>query len=272
MSKRILITGAGSGLGRALALRWADADYRIAIADVNSDGAAETLGLVQDAGGDGVTLALDVRNIDDWQLARKRLNEEWGGIDILVNNAGVASGGTLLETSLDDWDWMLDINLKGVIRGCHVFAPDLVEQGSGHIVNIASFAGIAQVPGMVSYNVAKTGVISLSETLRAELVDAGVGVTVACPSFFQTNLMDSFRGDAGKRAWVNKVMAKATVTADDVANDIVTAVDNGQFMVISHREARWHYRYKRLSPEGYFQQLIKMARRMAAPSKKTESA
>lgn len=249
-----------------MALRWAREGARIAIADINREGADETLRLVEEAGGSGLVSPLDVTRDSDWQATHDALREQWGGIDVLVNNAGVASGGRLVDLDMDHWEWILDINLKGVIRGCHWFVPDLLAQGSGHIVNIASFAGIAQVPGMISYNVAKTGVISLSETLRAELHETGVGVTVACPSFFQTNLMDSFRGGSDEqKAWVNRVMKRASITADDVAADIVKAVHIGRFLVVSHRDARWHHRIKRLSPEGYFRQLIKASKRMAQP-------
>lgn len=268
MSKRVLITGAGSGLGRALANRWAAGGARVAVADINDESAAETCALIEKNGGQALQLHLDVRSDDDWQQAKVQLQQVWSGIDVLVNNAGVAGGGRLVDTSMEDWEWMLDINLKGVIRGCHTFVPDLMTQRNGHVVNIASFAGIAQVPGMISYNVAKTGVISLSETLRAELHEYGVGVTVACPSFFQTNLMDSFRGgSAGQKAWVGKVMSRAKVTAEDVASDIVDATDSGRFMVVSHAEARWHHRFKRLSPEGYFKQLVKLSKRMAPSGK-----
>ena len=110
-----------------------------------------------------------------------------------MNNAGVAAGGLVGEQSLDDWKWIVDINLWGVIHGCHVFAPRFRAQRSGYILNVASAAGFVSLPEMASYNVTKAGVIALSETLCGELSPCGVRVSVTCPSFFKTNLMDVLR-------------------------------------------------------------------------------
>jgi short-subunit dehydrogenase len=132
-------------------------------------------------------------------------------------------------------------------------------------VNVASFAAIASAPGMVAYNVAKAGVVSLSESLRAEVCDEGVDVTVACPSFFQTNLLESFRSpDPGIRGKVMRLMQNARVTADDVARDIYDGVVHRRFLVISHEEARWHHRLKRALPEIFYREVRKTMRRVTA--------
>src|SRR6185312_10510780 len=112
---------------------------------------------------------------------------------LVINNAGVAVGGRVGEVALDDWRWIMGVNLWGVIHGCHVFATQLRAQGSGHILNVASAAGLLAPPGMAPYNVTKAAVVALSETLRGELRDAGVGVTVLCPTFFRTNIAASSR-------------------------------------------------------------------------------
>jgi NAD(P)-dependent dehydrogenase (short-subunit alcohol dehydrogenase family) len=261
--KRIVITGGASGLGRALALRFAADRWRVAIADLKVEEAEQTLAQVRAAGGDGLVQRCDVRADADWEALRQRVKDEWRGVDVIVNNAGVGAAGSLVETPLADWEWMLDINLLGVVRGCRTFVPMLLEQRSGHVVNVASFAAIASAPGMVAYNVAKAGVLSLSESLRAEVFDEGVDVTVACPAFFQTNLLDSFRSpDPGVKAKVMRLMQRARITADDVAGDIHRAVMNRRFLVISHEDARWQHRLKRVAPEFFYREVRKAMKRL----------
>ena len=193
MQNRMMITGAGSGLGREIALRWARDGWRLALADVNEAGLAESLKLVREAGGDGFTQRCDVRDYSQLTALAQSCEEKFGGIDVIVNNAGVASGGFFGELSLEDWDWQIAINLMGVVKGCKAFLP-LLERSKGKIVNIASMAALMQGPAMSNYNVAKAGVVALSESLLVELALVEVGVHVVCPSFFQTNLLDSFRG------------------------------------------------------------------------------
>lgn len=192
MQNRMMITGAGSGLGREIALRWARDGWRLALADVNEAGLAESLKLVREAGGDGFTQRCDVRDYSQLTALAQSCEEKFGGIDVIVNNAGVASGGFFGELSLEDWDWQIAINLMGVVKGCKAFLP-LLERSKGKIVNIASMAALMQGPAMSNYNVAKAGVVALSESLLVELALVEVGVHVVCPSFFQTNLLDSSR-------------------------------------------------------------------------------
>jgi len=256
--KRIFITGAGSGLGLALARKYAGHGWRVAISDIDGDRAAAALEQITATGGRGFSVTCDVRSEESLREIKDKLLRDWSGVDVVVNNAGVAVAGTVTDTPMTDWDWAVDINLMGVVRGCHVYAPVLARQGTGHIVNIASFAGIAQAPAMASYNVAKIGVIGLSESLRAEMQPKGVGVSVACPSFFQTNLMESFRArDPALRIVADKHLARSTVTADDVAADIYQAVLRNRFMIISHTDARWLYRLKRFAPELFFKVLMR---------------
>jgi NAD(P)-dependent dehydrogenase (short-subunit alcohol dehydrogenase family) len=264
--KRVVITGAGSGLGRALALRFAHDGWRVAIADLNEAGMQETLALVQQAGGSGFTQRCDVCSANDMAALAERVRQEWGGVDVLVNNAGIATGGSVVESRYEDWQRVLDINLMGVVRGCKSFVPMMLAQKAGHVVNISSFAGIASPPNMASYNVAKAAVISLSESMRAETIDEGVDVSVACPSFFKTNLPESFK--AASDQWMKKfteiVMERSKVTAEDVADDIYRAVHEGRFMVITHDDARMQWRLKRMAPEFFYKQVRdKLKQRMA---------
>jgi NAD(P)-dependent dehydrogenase (short-subunit alcohol dehydrogenase family) len=261
--KRVVITGGGSGLGRALSLRFARERWRVGIADINLERADETLAQVRRDGGDGFVQPCDVGRDEDFAALAERVRKEWGGLDVIVNNAGIATAGTVTATAMADWEAVLNINLLGCVRGCRTFVPMLLSQRSGHVVNIASFAALASAPGMVSYNVAKAGVFSLSESLRAEVFDEGVDVTVACPAFFRTNLLESFRGpDPSAKATVARFMDRASVTADDVANDIYQAVMHGRFLVISHADSRWQYRMKRAAPEIFYREVRKMKKKM----------
>ncbi|MGQ0698491.1 MAG: SDR family NAD(P)-dependent oxidoreductase [Panacagrimonas sp.] len=264
-ASRVLITGAGSGLGRACALAFAAKGARVAASDVREDSARETVALIQSAGGNGLALALDVGSEDSFAAAVACVKGEWGGIDVLVNNAGVATAGTVEDSPIRQWQWVLDINLLGCVRGARALIPPMQAQKSGHIVNVASFAGIANPPALASYNAAKAAVISLSETLRFELFP-DIGVSVACPSFFSTGLLGSGRGQIaeGEQASapqmmkiMGRLMERAEVTAEDVAADIVDAVITGRFMVMTHPDARSHARLKRLSPELYFRKAQK---------------
>jgi NAD(P)-dependent dehydrogenase (short-subunit alcohol dehydrogenase family) len=264
--KRVVITGAGSGLGRALALRFARDGWQVAIADVNDGRMQETLTQVGQAGGSGFTQPCDVSRAEDLSSLAERVRREWGGTDVLVNNAGIATGGSVVESRYEDWQRVLDINLMGVVRGCKAFVPMMLEQKAGHVVNIASFAGIASPPNMASYNVAKAGVISLSESLRAETIDEGVDVSVACPSFFKTNLTESITAasDQWMRKFTEVVMERSPVSADDVADDIFRAVHEGRFMVITHNDARMQWRIKRAAPELFYKLVRdKLKQRMA---------
>ena len=229
MQNRMMITGAGSGLGREIALRWARDGWRLALADVNEAGLAESLKLVREAGGDGFTQRCDVRDYSQLTALAQSCEEKFGGIDVIVNNAGVASGGFFGELSLEDWDWQIAINLMGVVKGCKAFLP-LLERSKGKIVNIASMAALMQGPAMSNYNVAKAGVVALSESLLVELALVEVGVHVVCPSFFQTNLLDSFRGPSPEmKHQVGKLLESSPISAADIADYIHAEVAKGQF-------------------------------------------
>jgi NAD(P)-dependent dehydrogenase (short-subunit alcohol dehydrogenase family) len=251
--RRVLVTGAGSGLGRALSLEFAARRWQVACTDVDLAAAQQTLAAVQAHGGNGLAHALDVTSEAAFAEALHKVEADWGGLDVLINNAGVATAGTVADSPLDQWRWVLDINLLGCVRGARAVIPLMIEQGGGHIVNVASFAGIANPPALASYSAAKAAVISLSETLRFELHDQGIGVTVACPSFFKTNLLASGRSSAPQvQRLVARLMEKASVTAEDVARDIYLAVRRDRFLVISHADARQRARLKQLMPELYF--------------------
>jgi NAD(P)-dependent dehydrogenase (short-subunit alcohol dehydrogenase family) len=266
---RVLVTGAGSGLGRCVALAFARQGARIVATDLDAATATTTAAEVRAMGSQALSTSLDVTSESSFAEGVEKAVKAFGGIDVLVNNAGVATAGTVADSPLKQWQWVLDINLLGCVRGSRAVIPVMQAGKSGHIVNVASFAGVANPPAMASYNAAKAAVISLSETLRFELFPE-IGVSVACPSFFKTDLLNSGRGQVTPSeqssapqmmSIVARLMDKATVTAEDVAADIVDAVQTNRFMVMTHPDARSRARLKRLSPELYF----RVAQKMTAP-------
>lgn len=257
--RNIVITGAGSGFGRAIALKYADAGWAVAVTDQDLPRAEAVMQRITEHGGRGFAQRLDITRDDHWQAVTQTVEQRWGGLGVLVNNAGVAVGGNLVQTSIADWQWVIDIDLLGVVRGCKAFAPQFKRQRSGHIVNISSFAGLAGVADIVAYGTAKAGVIALSEALRAEMKPAGVGVSVVCPAFVRTNLTDTMRVPAeAVRMRVRRWMENSGVTADDIAESVFRAVQRNRFMVLTHKNTRWLWRLKRWAPERYFKMLTKI--------------
>ncbi|WP_277374161.1 SDR family oxidoreductase [Pseudomonas sp. AA-38] len=267
MQNRMMITGAGSGLGREIALRWARDGWKLALADVNEAGLAETLALVRQAGGDGFVQRCDVRDYSQLTALAQACEEKFGGIDVIVNNAGVASGGFFGELSLEDWDWQISINLMGVVKGCKAFLP-LLEKSQGRIVNIASMAALMQGPAMSNYNVAKAGVVALSESLLVELREQGIGVHVVCPSFFQTNLLDSFRGPTpAMKAQVGKLLESSPISAADIADYIHAEMAKGSFLILPHEMGRMAWALKQKNPQALYDEMASMAEKMRSKAR-----
>ncbi len=259
--QRVFITGGASGLGKALVEAFAKMGWSIWIADINSQMASDFKQQLE-ASNPSLDIRVsqcDITSEEDLLSLSQSIAEQWGSLDIIINNAGIASSGLLEDTNLAQWNRTIDTNLTGVFQGCYRLASLLPDTTPGQIVNIASFAGIAQAPGMVAYNVSKAGVIALSESLRIELGHRNIGVTVACPAFFQTNLVDSMHGssDAVKQQ-VQKWMATSKIDAHDVALDILKGIERNKFMVISHDYARKIYWLKRFFPAYYMRKAMAM--------------
>ena len=257
--KRVIITGGASGLGRSIALKYAQEGYAVCIVDVNDERGQEVLAELLALGNDACYLPCDVTIIQNLENVQNTLTERWGGVDIVVNNAGVGgTSGPIDEVPLEDWDWVLDVNLKGVMRGIRAFTPLFKQQKSGYFVNIASAAGLFSPAHMGAYNAAKAGVISLSESTSYELAPFNVGTTVVCPAFFQTNLMENMKFTVdGVDKNVGKLMAKSSVSAEDIADDVFNAVNEKQFMVLPHKMVCQQWIFKRNKPEE-FAELMKV--------------
>jgi NAD(P)-dependent dehydrogenase (short-subunit alcohol dehydrogenase family) len=250
--KRAVITGAGSGLGRALSLALMREGCRVGIADIDQAGAAETLGLVEKAGGRGEACPVDVTDPDSVKDMADRFEREWGGVDLLVNNAGIAVAGLVGDMPLEDWRRIVAVNLMGVVHGCHEFIPRMSKQGGGHIVNVASFAGIGNLAEMAGYNVTKAAVISLSETLKMELAPQRIGVTVVCPLFFNTGLIDDLHStDPFQEEFARACFRCSRTSAEEVAAKVVEAVRRNRFYLIPQRSGKVFWALKRVSPPAF---------------------
>ncbi|MBN2027650.1 MAG: SDR family NAD(P)-dependent oxidoreductase [Actinobacteria bacterium] len=250
--KRVVITGAASGLGRALALNLARKGCRIGIVDIDVAGAGETLEMVVAGGGSGEVYELDVSVIADWEVMADHFFNGWSGVDVLINNAGVVSAGHVGDIPIEDWEWIFSINFWGMVYGCHAFIPHMKKQGGGYLVNVASAAGLLCLLEMAPYNTTKAAVIALSETLRSELSPSKIGVTVACPMFFNTHLLDDMRyTDEFETEFAHTTFEYARMSADEVAAAVVKAVEKKRLYVVPQRSGRVFWAIKRLQPCQY---------------------
>lgn len=247
--KRTFITGGASGLGQALALRYARDGHRVCVGDLDEARCAATLEGIRRAGGEGHALACDVTKEEDLERAAAWLEQAWGGVDVVFNNAGVAQAGGIADVPMSDWQWIVDVNLLGVVRGCKVFTKYMRKQGHGHIVNTASMAGLIHIPRASAYNATKAAVIALSETLKLELEPDNIAVSVVCPAFFRTNLSKTMRAtDPELEQIVKKLVEKAKVSADTIADHVYRAVERREFRILTHTDAKIVWLLKRVAP------------------------
>lgn len=238
------ITGAGSGIGRAIALAFAAEGMHVALADVNEAGLAQTRNLLASYPARIFSMRVDVSKNAEVDAFAQRCVEELGGIHVVCNNAGVFLSGPLWEHGEAEWQWLLGVNLMGVVHGVRAFAPRLIAQDEGHIVNTASVAGLISPPGMGAYNVSKHAVVALSESLHHDLRERGsrVGVSVLCPAYVPTAIADSRPPEpvakSGERlvkeASLKKAVAAGKLSAEDVARAVVAAVKENRFYVLTH--------------------------------------
>jgi len=258
--KNAIVTGAASGLGRAIAVALGRQGWCVALADVNTAGSEETLQLVRQAGGDGSVEELDVRHVEEWQALRDRLKTRWENLDLLANNAGVAGSGYVGEYSIENWRWIIDVNLWNGINGCHTFVDWLKANPRGaHILNTCSMAAIVSAPTMAAYNVTKAGMLALSETLYSELMPYRVGVTAICPAVFRTNLLQSARWSREEeRRLFEKGFQQAKMTAEDVADAAIRAMERKQLYVMVPFESRIHWYMKRVAPTWLLKKIARL--------------
>ncbi|MDZ4298637.1 MAG: SDR family NAD(P)-dependent oxidoreductase [Moraxellaceae bacterium] len=248
-----VVTGAGSGIGRAFALALAHRGGRVVCADINLSTAQETVDLIVAIGGQALAVRCDVSVLADVEALAVSA-ETWlaGPVDLVINNAGVGVGGKVVgDVSIEDWSWTLGINLWGVIHGCHVFAPKLRAHGTGGIINVCSTASFAAAPTMGPYNVSKAAALALTETLAAELSGSGIHVTALCPTFVKTNIVRDGRIDAQASQMGGKIMQWIGFTPERVVELALAGLDKNQLYVLPQMDARMIWRSKRLVPALY---------------------
>jgi NAD(P)-dependent dehydrogenase (short-subunit alcohol dehydrogenase family) len=249
-----LVTGAGSGIGRATALAFARRGAHLAICDVNEGGLAETEAEARKLGVDVLSRRVDVAQAEQMQSFADAVHARVEAVDVLMNNAGVGLGGGLLETSLEDWHWIVDINLFGVVHGIHCFVPAMVRRGrGGQVVNVASMAAYAASSLLPAYVTTKFAVLGLSEALREELAPHRIGVTAICPGVINTAIVESSRmrgaqASVTARAETKRFYERRNYTPERVAENVLKAIQSNRAVAPISPEAWAYYYAKRLAP------------------------
>jgi NAD(P)-dependent dehydrogenase (short-subunit alcohol dehydrogenase family) len=258
-AKVAVITGAGSGLGREFALLGAKLGMRLVLADVNQEGLQQTSQDAASLGAEVLSQLCDVRHGDQLESLSQAALQRFGVVHVVFNNAGVGAGGLVWESTQQDWEWVLGVNLWGVIHGVRVFTPLMLASAKadpnfeGHIINTASMAGLLTPPAMGIYNVSKHAVVALSETLYHDLslVETRIGVSVLCPYFVPTGISHSdstrptdvkpdsvpTRSQKVSQAMLEKAVSAGKVSAAEVAQITFDAIRARQFYIYSHPQA-----------------------------------
>jgi len=256
--KRAFITGAGSGLGRAIATEFAAGGWQVGLFDLSAPRLAEAEAALQGAGAVTFTYAGDVANEAVVASSVADFVQRAGGLDVMINNAGVAVAGPVEGTPPADWRWITDINLFGMVWGCQAAVPHLRAAGSGLVLNVASSAGFAAAPQMSAYNATKAAVISLTETLAAELEGSGVQASVAMPGFFSTHLLSTMRAPPEQRAMARRIMESSGEDATSAARAILGAAADGKLHIVWPGKYRLAWQLKRLFPGWFVRRVAKL--------------
>jgi NAD(P)-dependent dehydrogenase (short-subunit alcohol dehydrogenase family) len=252
--KTALVTGAASGIGRATALAFAARGANLVVCDLNEIGLAETAEAARHLGRDVLARRVDVSSAHEMHVFADAVHADLEAVDILMNNAGVGLGGGFLHTTLEDWQWILGINLTGVIHGCHFFLPAMVRRRrGGHVVNVASAAGYVAVEALAAYATSKFAVVGLSEALRDELAPHGIGVTAVCPGIINTPITQTSRlrgpeATAEARAYMVDAYRRRNYPPERVAANVLKAIQRNRAVAPISPEAWGMYALKRIAP------------------------
>ena len=249
-----VVTGAGSGIGRSFALELARRGGSVICADINLAAAQATAKQIEHQFATvAFALQCDVGVAEQVQQLAEQSEQLLGHpVTLLINNAGVGLGGKFDEVSLADWQWCMQVNLWGVIHGCHYFVPKLKQQGGGAIINVASAAGYTAAPEMTAYNVSKSSVLVLSETLSAELRGANIRINVLCPTLVPTNIMKNGRLPAHYSGLADHLLTHhAFVSCEQVVAQTLNNLDRGELYTIPQPDAKLFWWFKRAAPRLY---------------------
>ncbi|MCW2940045.1 MAG: short-chain dehydrogenase/reductase [Actinomycetia bacterium] len=252
-----IVTGGASGIGRAIAASLVTRGDTVLVTDINAAGAAQVAEKLNAVGpGKAFSATLDVTDAAAVAAAYQAFYAEHGRLDLVFNNAGIAIGGLAEELTLDHWNRAIDINLKGVVHGVDAAYRIMLKQGSGHIVNTASMAGLVPMPMGIPYTATKHAVVGLSLGLRAEAAGRGIKVSVVCPSFVDTPLLTNINPDLPEtpmsgdaKADIKQAQPKL-YTAEKLARDIIRGVEKNHALIVAPASARIAWRGARFTPTG----------------------
>ena len=250
-----VVTGAGSGIGRSTALLFARLGATVHAADLNEESATAVASQIEAGGGQAIAHAIDVSDPAAVEALAERVFEAEGAVDVLHNNAGIGHAGPVEETSLEEWQRVLGVNLMGVVHGIHYFVPRMLRQGRpAHIVNTASLAGLVPVAEMAPYCTSKHAVVGLSESLNAELAPRGIRVSAICPGFINTPIVDTAYLDgelAGKRDRIQRFYRRFGSSPDVVAEAVVDAVRRNKIIrTVPRHHVVLNWALRRISPRA----------------------
>jgi NADP-dependent 3-hydroxy acid dehydrogenase YdfG len=268
--KVVVVTGAGSGLGRAIALRAAGLGARVAVSDVDEDALAGTVSLLEEQGAEVHASRLDVADTAAWAAYAAAVVEHFGTAHVLVSNAGVALVGDLVDLDESDLEWIVGVNLWGVVHGTRAFLPHLVASGDGHVVTISSLFGLMSVPGQSMYHATKYAVRGLSESLRQEMLVAGhpVGVTVVHPGGVRTGIARHARHARTARPEERDALVDlfdrrlARMSPDRAAQVVLDGVLRGKPRVLVGLDAHVVHQMARLAGARYQDVVAAWSRRL----------
>jgi NADP-dependent 3-hydroxy acid dehydrogenase YdfG len=269
--KVVVITGAGSGIGRALAVNLAEQGARLAISDVDEEGLAETVVLAEKAGAEVRSDRLDVADRDAFETYAAAIAAHFGQVNVVVNNAGVALAGDFVDLDLKDIDWIIGVNFWGVVHGSKFFLPHLIESGDGHLVNISSLFGLISMPGQSMYNASKYAVRGMTEAIREEMLIAGhqVGVTAVHPGGIKTAIARNARvSEHEDKAATAKLFDEklARMTPEKAASIIVRAIKRNQARVLVGIDAHAVHTFGKLAGSRY-QDVVAFGSKRILPAK-----
>jgi NAD(P)-dependent dehydrogenase (short-subunit alcohol dehydrogenase family) len=243
-----IITGGGSGIGRALAEELARRGTFVIVADIRSASAEEVAAGIAAWGGRATAAQADVSQAEDVQRLVDDAVREHGRLDLMVNNAGIGVGGEMRELTLEHWRAAIDVNLRGVVHGVAAAYPAMIRQGAGHIVNMASLSGLIPSPGLGPYATTKGAVVSLTGALRAEAEAYGVRASVVCPGFVDTAIFENAIGVKVEKKALLKRIGLPLISAGEAAREIVRGIERNEAVIVFPRSARVVWRLARWAP------------------------
>jgi NAD(P)-dependent dehydrogenase (short-subunit alcohol dehydrogenase family) len=269
------ITGGASGIGFGMATAFAKQGMRIALADIEAGALDTAVAALRADGYDAAPFVVDVTDRQALAASRDAVLDHYGAVHVVCNNAGVNRAGPISELTYEDWDWVMGVNLNGVVNGVMTFVPELTRHGAdAHMVNTASVGGLIGMPGLSIYNTAKFGVVGLSEALRADLAADGVGISVLCPGIVRTNLNSSERNRPGNEDKDIEAPENDTLQQGmdplELGEKVLEAVRAKEFFICPHPEFRDVIKHRNAALEAAFKgdapaEVVEMMKAMITP-------